>query len=438
MIHDKRLVPLSQIQHRPLGWLWDNRILLGSINVLDGDPGQGKSAVSYDLAARVSRGDAMPLGASSAGPAGVVLLQGEDDVASVVRPRLEAAGADLSRVIAYDRTGAASGPLTLPDDLTAIEKAVADVQARLLVIDPVSAFLSVNPTSDVAVRQLLTPLAAFAEHTGVAVVLVRHLTKAGSRNALYRGAGSIGIIAAARSGLLAAADPAADQPHRHVLVQTKCNLASAESLTFRTRKRGDSIVIEWLGTSSCTAAEVAAQGGTEPRALGEALWALYSFLSDGPVPAREVIKLAAAAGVAKRTLDRAKRVLGVIVRKVGSGTGSWWTWELPDDEERLRPFRERDRAERLQVIRRQVAGRQAGDAWQTPARDADLFEIALAERGLEVVRLGGRDLLWRAADVCRLPLVERLTQANAAGDGAARAALHDLLIDLGIRPEQVE
>jgi len=76
LIHDKRLVPLSQIQHRPLRWLWDSRIRFGGINVLDGDPGQGKSAVSYDLAARVSRGDAMPLGASSAGPAGVVLLQG--------------------------------------------------------------------------------------------------------------------------------------------------------------------------------------------------------------------------------------------------------------------------------------------------------------------------------------------------------------------------
>jgi hypothetical protein len=434
---DRWLIRVSEVRPRPQAWLWEGRIPVGSLTLLEGDPGQCKSAITYDLTARVTTGRPMPRCDGAATPAGVVLLQGEDDLAAVVRPRLEAAGADLSRVIAFDKAGSVGRPFVLPDDLPLIEKAAAAVQAHLLVIDPLTAFVRGSLSSDQGARQALGPLAAFAERTGVAALLVRHLTKATSANPLYRGAGTVGIIAAARAGLLAAADPAHEGPHRHVLVQTKASLAVAEGLAYRTVQAAGGIVIEWLGPTACTARDLAGAGGGEPSVLADAAWVLYSLLSDGPVAASEAIKLAAQAGVVKRTLCRAKKALRVVSRKEGSGRGSRWAWELPDDEALLRPYRERDRAERLHLVRRELAGRQPGDPWQPPARDPELYRSVLAERGLVVVRALGRDRLWREADVSRVPLLEELARASGEGDAAAAAAFRDHLAELGISPDRL-
>src|SRR5262249_47768295 len=157
-----------------------------------------------------------------------------DHLAETVRPALEAVGADLDRVTVFDRVKFADQPLALPGDLPEVEAAVAEVQARLVVVDPLTAFLDGDANSDRSVRRTLARSAAFGDRPGVAVLLVRHLTKAGSRSPLYRGAGSIAIIAAARSALLAADDPASDDPYRHVLALSKGNLSPAASLAYRT------------------------------------------------------------------------------------------------------------------------------------------------------------------------------------------------------------
>jgi hypothetical protein len=437
MNDDRRLIRLSEVRPQPQGWLWGGRIPLGGISLIEGDPSQAKSTLTFDIAARTTKGQPMPFCDGAAPPAGVVLLQGEDDLAAVVRPRLEAAGADLSRVIAFDKAGAAGRPLVLPDDLAVIERAAADVQARLVVIDPLTAFVRGSLGSDQGVRQALGPLTAFAERAGVAALLVRHLTKANSANALYRGAGTIGIIAAARAGLLAADDPAHEGPHHHVLVQTKASLAVAEGLAYRTVKRAGGIVIEWLGPTACTARDLAGSRGGEPSALAEAAWVLFSLLSDGPVAASEAFKLAAQAGVTRRTLCRAKKALRIVSHKQGSGPRSRWTWQLADDKALLRPYRERERAERLHLVRREFAGRQPGEPWQPPARDPELHQAVLAEHGFVVVRVAGRDRLWRAADVGRVPLLEELARASADGDAAAAAAYQDHLAEMGINSDRL-
>jgi hypothetical protein len=437
MNDDRRLVRLSDVRPRPQGWLWPSRVPLAALAVLEGHPGEGKTLITYDVMARLTKGRAMPHCDGAAPPAGVVLLQGEDDLAAVAGPRLAAAGADLSRVIAFDKARSAGHPLVLPDDLALIEKAAADVQARLVVIDPLTAFVRGGLNSDQAARQALGPLTAFAERSGVAVLLVRHLTKATSANPLCRGAGSIAIVAAARAGLLAAADPAHEGPHRHVLVQVKGSLATAEGLAYRTVKAAGGIVIEWLGVTACSARDLTGAGGGEPSALAEAAWVLFSLLSDGPVAASEAFKLAAQAGVTRRTLCRAKKALRVVSRKEGSGPGSRWLWGLGDDESLLRPYRERERAERLDLVRRELAGRQPGEPWQTPARDPEMYRTALAERGLVVMRFLGRDRLWRAADVGHVPLLEELARASADGDAAAAAAYRDQLAEMGISPDRL-
>lgn len=359
----RRLVPLTDVQPEPIRWLWSHRFLFGAVNLLEGDPGQAKSTIMYHIAGCVTRGWVMPGCRFGNPPAGVVLIQGEDHLAATVRPGLEAAGADLSKLYVYDSNRFGTRPLTLPDDLGAIEVEAGEVQARLVVIDPFTAFLGGNANSDQSVRKTMGALTAFASRAGLAVVLVRHNRKAGSGNPAYRGAGSIGIIAAARSALAVAPDPTTSDPHMHVLVQTKTNLATAASLSYRTVKSGDRITVEWLGESRCTARDLA--GAEDRSAHAEAMWVLYSLLSDGPVQASDVYSRATAAGVAKRTLERAKVALQVRTRKHGSGAGSCWTWELPRDDRLLRPFRERERDEGIERLTYGDEPPLPGDEWKS-------------------------------------------------------------------------
>jgi hypothetical protein len=343
---ERRLVSPSEIEERPLRWLWPDRIPLGAITTLDGDPCGGKSSITYDIAARVTTGRPLPgCDAATIPAAGVVLLQAEDNLGEIVVPRLRALGADMDRIKLFDRKLFAEQPLVLPDDLPLIETAVGDIHARLVVIDPLTAFLGGNSNSDMSVRRAFGPMAAFAEHCDVAVNVVRHLRKTGARNPLYGGMGSIGIIAAARAGLLVGPDPASEDKFRHVLAQSKGSLSDPASLSYRTVKRDDGvIVVEWLGPTKYSAADLAAANAAaaEHSMLLEAQYVLYSILAEGQVPANDVIRLAKTAGVSERTLKRAKRDLGVSSWKRGSGPGSRWFWELPQDDKLLRRFKDKD------------------------------------------------------------------------------------------------
>jgi len=217
-----------------VSWLWRGRIPLGKITLIDGDPGTGKSALATDLAARVSVGRKFPDG-TPCRAGGVVIASAEDGLADTIRPRLDAAGADLSRVLALATVpdGDTERLISVPEDIGVIRRGIEQVQARLVVIDPLMAFLSgdVNSHRDQDVRRALAPLAKLAEETGAALVVVRHLNKSSDGNALYRGGGSIGIVGQARSALLVARHPEDDR--RRVLASLKSNLAEpAPSLAF--------------------------------------------------------------------------------------------------------------------------------------------------------------------------------------------------------------
>jgi hypothetical protein len=204
-------ISLADVEPQRVEWLWKGRIPLGKLTVIDGDPGTGKSAMVNDIVARISAGRAMPDN-SPAEVGGAVLLNAEDGLSDTVRPRLEAAGADLQRVLALATTPDKDGIerlLSLPEDIPVLRRGVEQVGARLVVVDPLMAFLSgsVDSHRDQDVRRALAPLARLAEETGAAVVAVRHLTKTEGSNPLYRGGGSIGIVGAARSALLVAKAP---------------------------------------------------------------------------------------------------------------------------------------------------------------------------------------------------------------------------------------
>jgi hypothetical protein len=349
------LVHLDHVDVSPVRWLWPGRLPLGKLVILDGDPGLGKSALTLDLAARVSARQPMPDGAaadladsrSALVPAGVVLLSAEDGLADTIRPRLEAAGADLARVAAltpvadtpssrHGRRPASPAASRLPNlaDLEAIRRAIIRVGAALVVVDPIMAYLprGVDSGKDADVRALLTQLAALADAEQVTILAVRHLNKSGAGNPLYRGGGSIGIIGAARSGLLVAPDVDDSSNARRILASTKANLAQAPvSLAYHLEAaETGALRVAWDGPTEHTASgllDAARQHDRDrPTALGDACAILQQILADGPVPAATILQETRASGVSLRTLRRAATLLGIRPRKDGH---SGWTWSLP-------------------------------------------------------------------------------------------------------------
>ncbi|MEV4820250.1 AAA family ATPase [Micromonospora sp. NPDC049274] len=343
-----KLVRLSDVKREHIDWLWPGYIARGKLHVIDGDPGLGKSTATADLAARITAGKPWPDGQPGCTPAGVVLLSAEDGLGDTIRPRLEAAGADLDRVVAL--TGITSwdeeaGELyermpALPGDIGRIRAAVEQVGAALVIIDPLMAYLGgdVNSHRDQDVRRALAPLAKMAEETGAAIKLIRHNTKGGGNNALYRGGGSIGIIGAARLGFTFARDP--EDEHRVIVACTKANItAIPQSLAYRLVDSPDHgcARVEWHdGPVGYTATDLlaASHESADDRAdrNDAAAW-LRGYLLDngGEADALTVYKAGEKAGFTRDTLKRAKKRAGVKAEKGGFDAG--WMWRF-DDEER--------------------------------------------------------------------------------------------------------
>jgi hypothetical protein len=212
---------------------------------------------------------------------------------------------------------------------------VKDKHAALVVIDPLMAFLSshIDSHKDQDVRKVLAPLGYMASRTGAAVVVVRHMNK-GQGSALYRGSGSIGIVGAARAGLLVAPDP--DDEGRRVLAVSKSNLGpKTSSLAYKIieDERYKVARVVWDGASKHTASDLvrARVDEDEAPALAEAMRVLKEILADGPLAAGNVKRMAATAGVAERTLQRARHALGVTARRQGFGPGGHYEWSMPAD-----------------------------------------------------------------------------------------------------------
>lgn len=319
-------VRLSSVERRAVPWLWPGKIPLGRTTVLDGDPDVGKSTIAYDLAARVTTGTPMPFEQEALiPPSGVVVLSAEDDAADTIRPRLEAAGADIDRVAVFRLDN-------LPDldeeGLARIAEAIAAVDAKLVIVDPLMAFIPEKRDThrDHHIRRALRPLSALCERTGVAVLVIRHLNQSGGTNAKYRGGGSIGITGAARSVMLAAEDP--DNADGFVLARVKGNLAPPwASLSYKLVSAGDCPVVEWTGTSQHTAAALLAAQIATPTRIDEAMDFLAEELSEGRRPQKDVAAKAGGKGISERTLDRAKADLGIVSGK-DAFDGQWY-WSLP-------------------------------------------------------------------------------------------------------------
>jgi hypothetical protein len=325
---------LSDVDRESLLWLWPGRIPLGKLTLLAGDPGLGKSLVSLDMAARVSRGAPWPDNPLLPQTAGwVVLFNAEDDLADTIAPRLDAAGADDTRILAVEGIRLPDGgrrPFSLEEDLPRLEAVlVANPGVKLIIIDPISAFCGgVDSHKNTDVRGLLSPLAELAGRFRAAVVAVTHLSKTGGTKAVYRAMGSLAFTAAARAAWSIVKDSA--DPGRRLFVPAKLNLAQEpDGLAYR-------IVggkVEWepdpvkMHADDAFAAEAAAaeRRSGSPARREAAEW-LRNKLVGGPKPASEIIEEAEQYGMSDRTLHRALKALGG--RSVKSDFDGLWMWEL--------------------------------------------------------------------------------------------------------------
>lgn len=347
----RHAVSLSEVESKPIEWLWGGRIPLGKLTIVDGDPGLGKSVITNaDVTSRVTTGKPMPDGDEGIGlPRSVVLVVAEDDLSDTVRPRLEAAGADLDYVFTMPVKRNSKGqliPLVIPDDLIRLQETVDDVDAALVVIDPITAFLGerVNSHNDASVRKALGPLKELAEETGAAVVMIRHLNKSGEGKALYRGGGSIAFSGSARSGLMVEAIP--DDPEGWCgLAQVKGNLSRrVKTLMYRVVSAQeaqpdfpyDVPVVEWGGETDLSADDLFQKKDARRAApaLNEAKQFLVEVLRNHPTPVAEVKDHAVEAGHSWVTVKRASTDLGVIKEPVRGKSGKKaikaWIWSLPE------------------------------------------------------------------------------------------------------------
>jgi AAA domain len=320
---------LADVAVQRVAWLWQHRVPLGKVTLLEGDPGLGKSTLTLDIAARVSRGAPLEGDTNAWEPAGVVIVGAEDGLADTLRPRLEAAGADLARIVAFQLERL----LTLPNDLASVRSAMRAVGALLVIFDPLMAFLAsgVDSYRDQDVRRVLRDLAGLAAETGAAILIVRHLTKQTGSKALYRGGGSIGIAGAARSVLLVAAHP--QEKDQRVLAPVKSNLcASPPALAFTLDPLGETVRVGWHGVTSLDAdALVTPPLSTEDSsAIGEAIQFLETLLAPGPVAAKLAERQRREVGISDYAWKEARRRLGVEAFKEGFSQG--WALKLPSRE----------------------------------------------------------------------------------------------------------
>jgi len=261
------IIRMSDVQAESVKWLWEPYIPLGKTTIIHGDPGEGKTHLALALIAALTRGDPLPMCSEAAPPMNVIYQTAEDGLRDTIKPRLEASGADCSRVFAIDD---GDRRLTLLDER--VEAAIRETNARLIVLDPLQAFVGGKMDMNRAnkVRPLMKSLGDMARRTGCAVLLVSHINKARGTKAGYRGLGPIDITA---SELL----DGTGQP------MTKVETMEDELLRLLIR----------------------------------------------PLPATYIIAYAKNIGVSERTVNAAKKHLGIVSEKRADG----WYWRLPDDSE---------------------------------------------------------------------------------------------------------
>ena len=308
---------MSEVQSQEIEWLWYPFIPYGKLTIIQGDPGDGKTTMVLNLAAKLSKGEALDKNMKVTEPVNVIYQTAEDGLADTVKPRLELAGADCERIIVIDESDKS---LSMVDER--LEQAIVRTGARLLILDPIQAYLGGGMDMNRAneARDMTKKLGALAEKTKCAIILIGHMNKASGNKAAYRGMGSIDFFAVARSVLLVGR--VEGESNTRAVVQIKNNLAAfGHPKAFALSEDG----FKWLGDYEITVDEVL--GGITPKAnkMEQAKQMLRELAeTQSAVLSNEIFDRANELGISKRTLENAKKELGVQTRKINNA----WYWEL--------------------------------------------------------------------------------------------------------------
>ena len=339
--HGLVVTRMTDIEMRAIEWLWPDRIAIGKLTEFAGQGGVGKSTLLFDIAARVSRGEAWPDNPARGAAQSVFILSAEDDPADTIKPRLQAAGADMDKVFFLSMIRLAGGTreFNLQADIARLEERVRQIgDVGLVEVDPLTAYLGkANAHSAQAVRRVLKPLGDMAARTRVAVLGSNHFSKIEGRSALLRILGGTAFVNAPRLVHIVTED--AQDKDRRLLLPAKANLTGRKTgLAFRIQQTAlaDSrnilaTRIAWDGEPVTVTADEAL-AALKQNAGGRTLKAgaivfLREALADGPKPAREVAAQAAEAGYTRNTILSAREALGIHSTKSAMNGG--WIWTLP-------------------------------------------------------------------------------------------------------------
>ena len=299
-----KIIRMSDVELTPVEWLWKPYLPFGKLSVLQGNPGEGKTYFAMHLAAACTNGKLLP-NMERMEPFNVIYQTAEDGLGDTVKPRLIEAGADLNRVLVIDDSDV---QLTLSDER--IEKAIVENNARLVIIDPIQAYLGSDVDMNRAneVRPIFMRLGQVAQRTGCAILLIGHLNKAAGMQSLQRGLGSIDIAAAVRSVMFIG--KLKHDPTMRILTHEKSSLAPpGASLAF---SLGDEGGFRWVGEYDITADEMLS--GIEPQRETKTQQAkdlICTLLAGGKqVLSEDIDKAALERGIPGRTVRDAKRELG--------------------------------------------------------------------------------------------------------------------------------
>jgi archaellum biogenesis ATPase FlaH len=313
-VAELKIHTFDEISEEKVGWLWKPYIAFGKITVIQGDPGNGKTALAIAIAALVSKRRKMPTGNAPTFIGNVIYQSGEDNPQDTIKPRLIACGADCAKIAFIEADG------TLSPEM--LEEAIIGTNSKLVVLDPLQAFLTgrqdINRTKDI--RPILRDLGNVAARTGSAIVIIGHMNKGEKSKGIYRGLGSIDITAAARSVLLIGKRK--EDPNTRFLTQIKNNLSSfGKAVSFTINGKGG---IEFIG--ECDVSEHDLLSTTLPKKskFQAAREIVTAMLAEGDQKSNEIYDACLNEGINSGTMQHVKKKLGIkSIRKIDD-----WYWTL--------------------------------------------------------------------------------------------------------------
>lgn len=318
----------SDITSVPVKWIWKPYIAIGKITLLQGDPGCGKSTMMMHLISELSNGSVTTNGNFNSLPQRVLYQCSEDGTKDTIKPRLESAGADCQNIAFIDEE--VYDGLTLDDER--LLAAITEWKPRLVVIDPIQSYIENETDLQMAgkARKLMRKIGMWASTYDFAVVLIGHFSKNEGVKALYRGLGSIDVVATARS-VLQIEKSEEDQDIR-IVKQVKNSLeAQGEDLMFEINPQTG---FHWIVSPSNSHKNEIYLTTTEaiPSSKHElAAVLLKEVLNNGPMESVKIRQIMTENNIGVNTMNRVKAELGIKpYRKMKA-----WYWALPGNDRRI-------------------------------------------------------------------------------------------------------